>query len=274
MTDRSSGPATSPSFESDARVKLESNFYYGQEEAVSKYCNDTGAQWNVVRPSYIIGAVRDNLLNHLVGLSAYCAVQSYLGESIAFPGDYIAWDREYCQSTGVLNAYLEEWAVLNPNAGNEAFNAQDGLPFTWGRLWPQLGIWYGAEWTPPEIDASKYNTFTSRWEETPRGYGPRGVTRFTFSLLEWSQSAKVEKAWRELSSKHELLFDPFKDRAQVFGMTDSAIIGGWALSLSMRKARKMGWHGCVDSYESMFQTIRDLGRLKVTPPMQATAFEE
>ncbi|KAK5708814.1 hypothetical protein LTR17_020357 [Elasticomyces elasticus] len=268
------GPATSPSFESDPRVRLEPNFYYGQEDCILKYCNDTGAQWNVVRPSYIIGAVRDNLLNHLVGLAAYCAVQSYLSEPIAFPGDYIAWDREYCQSTGVLNAYLEEWAVLNSDAGNEAFNAQDGLPFTWGRLWPLLGTWYGAEWTPPEIDASKYNTFTSRWEETPRGYGPRGVTRSTFSLLEWSQSDKVEKAWKELSSKHELLFDPFKDKAQVFGMTDSAIIGGWALSLSMRKARKMGWHGCVDSYESMFQTIRDLARLKVTPPMQATAFEE
>ncbi|KAK5722543.1 hypothetical protein LTR15_005774 [Elasticomyces elasticus] len=261
------GPATSPSFESDPRVRLESNFYYGQEDCIVKYCNDTGAQWNVVRPSYIIGAVRDNLLNHLVGLSAYCAVQSYLGETIAFPGDYIAWDREYCQSTGVLNAYLEEWAVLNPNAGNEAFNAQDGLPFTWGRLWPLLGTWYEARWTPPEIDASKYNTFTSR-------YGPRGVTRSTFSLLEWSQSAKVDKAWKELSAQHGLLFDPFKDKAQVFGMTDSAIIGGWPLSLSMRKARKMGWHGCVDSYESMFQTIRDLARLKVTPPMQATDFEE
>ncbi|KAK3623618.1 hypothetical protein LTR56_021481 [Elasticomyces elasticus] len=218
--------------------------------------------------------LRDNLLNHLVGLSAYCAVQSYLREPIAFPGDYIAWDREYCQRTGVLNAYLEEWAILNPNAGNEAFNAQDGLPFTWGRLWPLLGTWYGARWTPPEIDASKYNTFTSRWEETPRGYGPRGVTRSTFSLLEWSQSAKVEKAWKELYAQHGLLFDPFKDKAQVFGMTDSAIIGGWPLSLSMRKARKMGWHGCVDSYESMFQTIRDLARLKVTPPMQATDFEE
>ena len=106
----------------------------------------------------------------MVGLSAYCAVQAYLGEPIAFPGDYIAWDREYCQSTGLLNAYLEEWAVLNPEAGNEAFNAQDGLPFTWGRLWPYLGAWYGAKWTPPEMDEAKYSTFRSRWEETPRGY--------------------------------------------------------------------------------------------------------
>jgi hypothetical protein len=100
------------------------------------------------------------------------------------------------------------------------------------------------------------------------------VTRSTFSLLEWSGENKVVEAWAALSKEHGLLFDPFKDRAQVFGMTDSAIIGGWALSLSMRKARKLGWHGCVDSYESIFETIWDLARLKVTPPMKATRFEE
>jgi nucleoside-diphosphate-sugar epimerase len=163
------GPATSPSFENDPRVMLENNFYYPQDDALQQYCRDTGTHWNVVRPSYIIGAVRDNLLNHLVGLSAYCAVQAHLGQPIAFPGDYIAWDREYCQSSGLLNAYLEEWAVLNPATANEAFNVQDGLNFTWGRLWPYLGAWYGAQWAPPEVDESKYQTFKSRWGETPRG---------------------------------------------------------------------------------------------------------
>ncbi|KIX06599.1 uncharacterized protein Z518_04575 [Rhinocladiella mackenziei CBS 650.93] len=268
------GPATSPSFESDPRVTLENNFYYPQEDLLFDYCRETGTQWNVVRPSYIIGAVRDNLLNHMVGLAAYAAIQAHMGQPVHFPGDYVAWDREYCQSSALLNAYLEEWAVLNPEAANEAFNAQDGLPFTWGRLWPYLGAWYGTTWTPPESDASKYQEFTSRWRETPRGYGPQGVTRSTFSLLDWSGRDDVVKAWEELSDKYGLRFDPFKDRAQVFGMTDSAIIGGWALSLSMRKARKMGWHGCVDSYESMFHTIRDLARLKVIPPMKMTEFVE
>ena len=163
------GPATNPSFESDPRILLENNFYYPQEDHLAKYCLDTGAQWNVVRPSYIIGAVRDNLLNHMVGIGVYAAVQAKLNQPVKFPGDYIAWDREFCQSTAILNAYLEEWAVLNPNAGNEAFNAQDGLPFTWGRLWPYLGTWYGTSWTAPENDPSKYRVSESRWKETPRG---------------------------------------------------------------------------------------------------------
>jgi hypothetical protein len=49
-------------------------------------------------------------------------------------------------------------------------------------------------------------------------------------------------------------------------MTDSAVIGGWALSLSMRKARKLGFLGTVDSYETALMTIKDLARLKVVPP--------
>lgn len=76
-----------------------------------------------------------------------------------------------------------------------------------------------------------------------------------------------------MTEKHGLLFDPFKDRAQVFGVIDSAIIGGWPLSLSMRKAVKMGWNGKVDSYESAFYTLHDFARLKVAPPPVATVFE-
>jgi hypothetical protein len=105
-------------------------------------------------------------------------------------------------------------------------------------------------------------------------YGPPGVTRSTFSLLEWSESPKVVEAWNELSKKYGLLLDPFKDRAQIFGMTDSAVIGGWALSLSVRKARKLGFLGNVDSYESAFHCLKDLARLKVSPPLAMQEYEE
>jgi nucleoside-diphosphate-sugar epimerase len=163
------GPATCPSFESDSRVMLENNFYYPQEDILSKYCSENGVGWNVVRPSYIIGAVRDNLLNHMVGFAIYASVQQHRKQPLHFPGDYLAWDREMCQSTAMINAYLEEWAVLTPDAANEAFNVQDGLPFTMGRLWAYLASWYGVEWTPPETDPSKYRETVSRATDTPRG---------------------------------------------------------------------------------------------------------
>lgn len=69
----------------------------------------------------------------------------------------------------MLNAYFTEYAVLTPAAANEAFNIQDGLPFTWGRFWPYLASWYGTSWQPPEADESKYLVQETRYEVAPRG---------------------------------------------------------------------------------------------------------
>lgn len=113
------------------------------------------------------------------------------------------------------------------------------------------------------------------WKLTRRHrYGPKGVTKSSFSLLEWSEQPKVQEAWKELTKKHDLLFDPFADRTKTFSMTDSAVIGGWALSLSMRKAVKLGWHGQVDSYESAFHTLQDFAKIKVAPPPAKDHFTE
>jgi len=112
--------------------------------------------------------------------------------------------------------------------------------------------WFGTTWEHPEDDESKYQTFYSRAGYNPRGYGPRGSTRtlfslpnhpckllsqdtlvaddpagVTFSLTEWSRRDEVVAAWNELKDKYGLQFDPFADRDQVFGVTDSAVIGGW-----------------------------------------------
>ena len=163
------GPASLPAFESDARIQLDRNFYYEQEDTLAAYCQSAGAAWNVARPNYIVGAVRDGALNHLIGFGIYAAVQAHLGKPISFPGDYGAWDREQVQSTGLLNAYFEEWLVLTEKAANEAFNIHDGLSFTWGRLWPYLAQWYKTPWSPPEEDEDKYRVMRLPYPKTPRG---------------------------------------------------------------------------------------------------------
>lgn len=100
------------------------------------------------------------------------------------------------------------------------------------------------------------------------------MTRYTTSLVEWADDPEVRKAWKVLSDQYGLLVDPFKDPASLFGISDSAVIGAWPLSLSMRKARKLGFHGNVDSYESMFNSLNDLARIRVIPPTKVKKFEE
>lgn len=80
-----------------------------QEDKLFAYAKETGAGWNVVRPSYIIGAVRDNQLNYMFGFAVYAAVCAHLGQPLRFPGDYLAWDKEFCESSAMLNSYLSEY---------------------------------------------------------------------------------------------------------------------------------------------------------------------
>ena len=35
----------------------------------------------------------------------------------------------------------------------------------------------------------------------------------------------------------------------------------------MDKSRKLGWHGFVDSTESLLEVFRDLAKIKMTPPV-------
>lgn len=97
----------------------------------------------------------------MFGFAVYAAVCAHLKQPLKFPGDYLAWDKEFCESSAMLNSYLSEYVAckyLNDDSvrvresafadgcsvtvteqcANEAFNAQDGLAFTWSRFWPYL----------------------------------------------------------------------------------------------------------------------------------------
>ncbi len=42
-----------------------------------------------------------------------------------------------------MSACLAEWIVLEIKCANQAFNTQDGSPFTWDRFFEGLARWYG-----------------------------------------------------------------------------------------------------------------------------------
>lgn len=125
------------------------------------YCKThPGSSWNVIRPSWIIGAVSNAQMNAMHPLAVYAAVQAYLGRKLEFPGDSSAWMGEHVHSTAMLTGYLTEWAVLEDKCKNEAFNANDTAIFAWGGFWPELARWYGVNeigW--PELDETKLKAF-------------------------------------------------------------------------------------------------------------------
>jgi hypothetical protein len=161
------GPVNIPWLESDSRVTLDNNFYYRQEDCLVAFAKKHQISYNVVIPSWILGAVKEAAMNILYPLSVYAAVQRHLGKKLDFPGDILAWDKEQLESTATMNSYFSEWVALNDKAGNERFNIVDDYRFNWGRFWPVLAGWYGLKWDPPAVDA-EYTEI--KFPLNPRGH--------------------------------------------------------------------------------------------------------
>lgn len=161
------GPSKAPAEEWDPRVKLESNFYYAQEDELWAYCKRRGIGWTIGMPAAIWGAVPDAAMNVALPIAIYASVCKHRGEPLAFFGDQAGWQAVVSQSSAMLNGYLEEWSVLTDAARDQKFNACDNSAFSNESFWPRLAAWYGIEWTGPKAEGLK--EMTIGYDPPPRG---------------------------------------------------------------------------------------------------------
>ncbi|ETI24630.1 hypothetical protein G647_03999 [Cladophialophora carrionii CBS 160.54] len=261
------GPTKLPQEESDPRVdQFEPNFYYPQEDALFAYCRSQAAGWNICMPGPILGAVPDAAMNLAFPMAVYAAVTAHMKAELEFPGDIASWQSYTSMSSSMMNAYQEEWAVLTPAAENQKFNTWDDSAFTWEGFWPRLAGWYGVRWKGPD-EGAKYVERETRFN--PRGYGGNGVSRRRFTFVEWAGRKDVADAWREMAQRDGLVQKELKemDIERVFSFLDGSVCRAAPLIFSSDKARKLGWHGFVDSSESLLEVFDDLAKLKMIPPV-------
>ena len=263
------GPTKLPQEEWHPRVEYpgEPNFYYAQEDSLWAWCKANGCGWNVCMPGPILGAVPDAAMNAAFPLAVYAAVCKKLGERFEFPSDVASWQMYQSMSASMMNAYMEEWAVLTDVARDQKFNTCDSSSFAWEGCWPRIAGWYGIEWKGPHPEMDHYTERETPVDPPPRGYGPRGVTKIRFSMVSWAKREKVVKAWRELAEENGLADKELRDVERVFGFLDGTVCRSSALTFSMDKSRKMGWHGFVDSSEAFLEVFDDLARIKMIPPV-------
>jgi len=264
------GPALTPMEESDPRFLARPNFYFPQEDLLWQWAKKNNTGWNVMRPGFIIGAVPEAAMTIAWGLSIYASVQRELGKTLEFYGDLPAWDAEKHLSSALLIGYHAEWTVLNPEAKNEILNIADGSLFTYGKFWPVLAGVFDIPYSPPALDDSEFQTVTMPETPPPRGFGPAGTFRASGSFEAWARQPDVQEAWKRLKARHDLQprVDPFDTIQDIFGLLDGEMLGSWGRSLSMGKNRKLGWHGYVDSHESLISTFHELADLKMIPPLR------
>ncbi|KAH8655857.1 hypothetical protein BX600DRAFT_526311 [Xylariales sp. PMI_506] len=260
------GPTAIPQEETDPRVTLEPNFYYTQEDYLWDYCSRHDIEWNVCMPSFILGAVPDAAMNVCFPLAVYAAVTRHLGKELAYPSDLRAWESPQSQSSAMLNAYMEEWAVLTPGAANQRFNTSDDSAFTWGKFWPRLAQRYGLGYTRPDLQAT-YTDVKKSYQTPPRGFGSNPGTRHKFTLVEWANRAEVQNAWKELAAEHNLLDKELRDIERIFSFTDAALSWSQNIYFSSDKARALGWHGHVNSSESIFEVLKEFEDIRMVPPI-------
>lgn len=266
------GRGRTPLVESDPQPKhLQDNFYYHQEQALFDYCEaHPETKWNIVMPMGVIGAVPSAAMNMMLPLGAYAAVQAHKGQALEFPGDFAGWQYELTHSTARMTGYLSEWAVLEEKCANQRFNAQDGCPVSWDRLWGEMARWYGAKGARgPEEDESKYQTMEmAGGKEAPLGYGPPPAVRISYSLQGWAEKSDNKRAWEEMMKKSEgkLRLDMFADPSGPFQFVEfsTAPLG----QASGAKARRFGFCGFVDTIEGTFETFQDFEKLGMLPAMK------
>lgn len=259
------GPAKMPQEETDPRVEIEGhpNFYYAQEDLLFKFCEETGCSWNICMPGPVFGAVKDSFMCGALPIGIYAAVSKRLGEPLVYPGDTDVWQRPMSVSSAKMNSYMEEWAVLEAPP-NEKFNTQDSGSFTWESAWPKIAAWFGIDWEGPSHRGEDCYKKTEM-PYIPRGYGPKASVRMTFSLGDWAKRGDVQEAWKSLAQEYGLSQTDMPDPETVFEFADFTICCPATLDLSMGKSRKLGWHGYVDSAESLHEVFHEFVTLKMLP---------
>ncbi|RGP78261.1 aldo-keto reductase family [Fusarium longipes] len=230
------GPTLMPSREDDPRVLSLPNFYYRQEDILKELGPRYGFTYSVVRPSHTIGAVQGNTMN--------LAIDTF--------------------SSARMNAYIEEWCALTPEAANEAFNAVNGDIPTWRRTFTDLASYWNIPLDEEQFNKSApFPTYAESEHAAPDGSGRRGKFELRCSLVEWAKQPRVLDAWERIAKREGL--DPaiFHSASWPFG--DGVLSFQHQLVLDASKVRSFGFFGYVESVQDFITVFELAAELKLLP---------
>lgn len=247
------------------------NFYYNQQTILHKFCKERGKEWVVTYPNDVIGYAVGNFMNLALTLGIYAVVSKELGRGLSFPGSPDFYTKFDCFTSSKLHAQFCAWAATAPAAANQAFNVVNGDTESWQNLWPRVAKYFGMEVKPEQFSdahASKRGSTMPLMEKPPiavqaaeLGLLNHGITNQSkveqqIDLAKWSQREDVKGAWAKVADREGLQKETF-DKA-TFGFLGFVLGRNFDLVISMSKARKAGWTGYVDTWESLEGVFEEL----------------
>jgi nucleoside-diphosphate-sugar epimerase len=246
-------PVPSPARECDLRKPSPiGNFYYPQEDYLIARQKDSNWTWNVIRPEAIIGYTsKPNGMNEALTIVLYMLVCKELGVEAKMPTNQRYWEGTDDVSDSRLIADLTIWASTTKAAANEAFNCVNGDNICWKYLWPRIAEYVGASATSSQV-------FT-------KPYPKEGELQLELSLAEWAKDKK--QVWNSICDKYACPQAKATWEAGTWAFQDWVFQRTWSATLSVSKARKFGWTGYLDSFDSFAHAIDQFVKLAQIPSL-------
>ena len=229
------GPFKTPAREDDPRL-MPPNFYYDQEDLLR--ARSAGARWSFtgLRPEAVCGFALGNPMNLAMAIAVYAAISKELGLPLRFPGTEAAYRALYQVTAADILAEAADWAGQTPAARGEIFNITNGDYFRWQHMWPKIARAFAMDTAEPV---------------------PTPLALFM---------ADKGPLWDRLVQRHGLQRVPYETLvAWPFG--DAIFNSGFDNISSTIKARRMGFHACIDTEDMFTGLFEQLRRAKVIPPL-------
>ncbi|KAF2141185.1 uncharacterized protein K452DRAFT_271836 [Aplosporella prunicola CBS 121167] len=253
-----------------------SNFYYRQQRTLHDFSKKHNTEWVVTYSNEVVGFAKGNYMNLASCLGLYAAVHTVLGngKELPFPGSQAVYTKFDVFTYTKLHAQFCRWAALEPRAGNAAFNVVNGDVESWQNLWPKLAARYNLtvpadQFSRPAPDASDYPmgdvaplSYFAK-ELGVEGHTPPSRLQQRIDLERWSKKPEVRDAWATLARRHGLDEDAIEKAT--WGFAAFVLGRDYDLVANMSKARKLGWTGYADSWESFEEVFGELEDAKVLP---------
>lgn len=227
-------------------------------------------------PNDVVGFAKGNFMNVGSGLAIYAAVCKELGHELPFPGAEVFYTMYDTFTDAKLHAEFCAWAVLHPDAGNEAFNVVNGDVESWQNLWPKIAKYFNLTIPADQFSrAAPLAVKTDLQVQPPisiqaksiglEGRTPQSSVSQRINLVQWSQTSEVKKAWKRIADREGLSHDTLAKAT--WGFVDFVLGRDYNVVQSMSKARQMGWNGYLDtwqSFKSLFEVLEKEGVIPKT----------